>query len=164
MGREFYYCFRRQTRLDGEDLDRGRAVRIREKVVCEKCVGDVIAPMSFKEQEEILLQQKLARDKYQEAARNERPKTSTSTRVRIPAAIRPPGSLPPPVKLPPSTSSNAGAVIFLMGALCLLAALGALYYTFGSHEYFDAAPPAPHPAPAPAEPVSVKVYKPEGRP
>src|SRR5439155_225166 len=116
---------------------------------------------SFKEQEQILLQIKVAREKRQESAKSERPKSSTSTRVRIPAAIRPPSGPHAPVRFAPSANSSTGAVIFVLGALSLLAAFGALYYFVGGQDAVEVAR-NPSPPPAPPEPAPViKVYKPE---
>ena len=62
MANEIFYCSRCQTRLFGQQFLEGTAYRVRDQVSCENCLGDVIAPLSLEEQQEILLQVKALKD------------------------------------------------------------------------------------------------------
>src|SRR5262249_33556434 len=57
-----FYCSRCLTRLFGNQFVEGTAYRVREKVACENCLGEIIAPLSVEEQQEILLQAKALKD------------------------------------------------------------------------------------------------------
>jgi hypothetical protein len=59
---EIFYCSRCQMRLTGNQFLEGTAFRVREQVSCENCLGEVIAPLSLEEQQEILLQVKALKD------------------------------------------------------------------------------------------------------
>jgi hypothetical protein len=59
---EFFYCSRCQTRLSGNQFLEGTAFRVRDQVACENCLGEIIAPLSLEEQQEILLQVKALKD------------------------------------------------------------------------------------------------------
>jgi hypothetical protein len=62
VANEIFYCSRCQTRLFGQQFLEGLAYRVRDQVSCEKCLGDIIAPLSLEEQQEILLQVKALKD------------------------------------------------------------------------------------------------------
>ena len=62
MANEIFYCSRCQTRLFGQQFLEGTAYRVRDQVSCENCLGDIIAPLSLEEQQEILLQVKALKD------------------------------------------------------------------------------------------------------
>jgi len=62
VANEILYCSRCQTRLFGQQFLEGTAYRVRDQVSCENCLGDVIAPLSLEEQQEILLQVKALKD------------------------------------------------------------------------------------------------------
>ena len=163
MGREFFYCSHCQTRLSGDDFDLGLAVKIGDLVACDRCVGEVIAPLSLKDQEAILLQIRTARAQAGIRPRAPAPslespltpaarRGSTSTRVRT---VRP-GAAPPASKGVSASKSYTGT-IFFVGGMALLGALAALYFLLGSHELTesraaskeDRTPASPTPA-APA--------------
>jgi hypothetical protein len=166
VGREFFYCSNCQTRLSGDDFDLGLAVKVGDLVACERCVGALIAPLSLKEQEAILLQIRTAREMAGMRPRGSPPaeaphpplvkRGSTSTRVR---AVRAPGA-PPAGKAPASASGGHAGTIFFIGALALLGALAALYFLVGSHELTEARNPSrddkPDAAAAPAPPVKFR--------
>jgi hypothetical protein len=59
---EIFYCSRCQTRLFGNQFLEGTAFRVRDQVSCENCLGEIIAPLSLEEQQEILLQVKALKD------------------------------------------------------------------------------------------------------
>jgi len=59
---EIFYCSRCQTRLFGTQFLEGTAFRVRDHVACENCLGEIIAPLSLEEQQEILLQVKALKD------------------------------------------------------------------------------------------------------
>ena len=159
MGREFYYCSRCQTRLSTEDLRAGRAVRLRDQVACERCLPDLLAPLSLKEQEEILMQVRTLREGGRPAAA--RPATpsslprivsgSTSTRLRAVGPVRAPGS-----------GARTAAALVFAGAVILLGVLAALHFLNEPPRPAElpvsASPPAPPPPAAPS--VEVRVYRP----
>ncbi|MBI3854181.1 MAG: hypothetical protein HY293_00665 [Planctomycetes bacterium] len=62
MANEIFYCSRCQTRLFGQQFLEGTAYRVRDQISCENCLGEIIAPLSLEEQQEILLQVKALRD------------------------------------------------------------------------------------------------------
>ena len=62
MASEIFYCSRCQTRLFGTQFVDGTAFRVRDQVSCENCLGEIIAPLSLEEQQEILLQVKALKD------------------------------------------------------------------------------------------------------
>ncbi|HLY09728.1 MAG TPA: LamG-like jellyroll fold domain-containing protein [Planctomycetota bacterium] len=62
MASEIFYCSRCQTRLFGNQFVDGTAFRVRDQVSCENCLGEIIAPLSLEEQQEILLQVKALKD------------------------------------------------------------------------------------------------------
>jgi len=62
VANEIFYCSRCQTRLFGQQFLEGTAYRVRDQVSCENCLGEVIAPLSLEEQQEILLQVKALKD------------------------------------------------------------------------------------------------------
>src|SRR5258706_15570415 len=62
MASEIFYCSRCQTRLFGTQFVDGTAFRVREQVSCENCLGEIVAPLSLEEQQEILLQVKALKD------------------------------------------------------------------------------------------------------
>ena len=59
---EIFYCSRCQTRILGQMFVDGTAFRVRDQVSCENCLGEIIAPLSMEEQQEILLQVKTLKD------------------------------------------------------------------------------------------------------
>ncbi len=155
MGREYYYCVRCQSRLDSDDLDSGKCARVKDQIACENCLGEVIAPLSFKEQEEILLQLKSAREQRRAAAPAPAPappRSPSGTVLRVPAANRAPG----PGLAPPIDSSRQFSGIFVFGIILLLVALGAVYFVFDNPH---GQPPADLP---PTSEPPVRVYKSDG--
>ncbi|MBV8880287.1 MAG: hypothetical protein JO332_10005, partial [Planctomycetaceae bacterium] len=62
MPSEIFYCSRCQTRLFGNQFVDGTAFRVRDQISCENCLGEIVAPLSLEEQQEILLQVKALRD------------------------------------------------------------------------------------------------------
>lgn len=62
MANEIFYCSRCQTRLFGQQFLEGTAFRVRDQISCENCLGEIIAPLSVEEQQEILLQVKALKD------------------------------------------------------------------------------------------------------
>jgi hypothetical protein len=62
VANEIFYCSRCQSRLFGQQFLEGTAYRVRDKISCENCLGDIIAPLSLEEQQEILLQVKALKD------------------------------------------------------------------------------------------------------
>lgn len=62
MPNEIVYCSRCQTRLSGNQFVEGTAFRVRDQISCENCLGEIIAPLSLEEQQEILLQVKALKD------------------------------------------------------------------------------------------------------
>lgn len=160
MGREFYYCSRCQTRLTTEDLRSGRAVRIRDQVACERCFPDLLAPLSLKEQEAILIEVRTLRERGAPAppARPAAPSSSvpristgsTSTRLRAVGAVRPSGS-----------GRRTALALILAGAAILLGVLAGLHFLSEPPHPAEpsaiAVPPAPPSSTAP--PVEVRLYR-----
>ena len=62
MANEIFYCSRCQSRLFGQQFLEGTAYRVHDQISCENCLGEVIAPLSLEEQQEILLQVKALKD------------------------------------------------------------------------------------------------------
>lgn len=62
MSNEIFYCSRCQTRLLGQQFLEGTAFRVRDQISCENCLGEIVAPLSLEEQQEILLQVKALKD------------------------------------------------------------------------------------------------------
>jgi hypothetical protein len=62
VANEIFYCSRCQTRLFGPQFVEGTAFRVRDQISCENCLGEIIAPLSLEEQQEILLQVKALKD------------------------------------------------------------------------------------------------------
>lgn len=62
MANEIFYCSRCQSRLFGTQFLEGTAFRVRDQIACENCLGEIIAPLSLEEQQEILLQVKALKD------------------------------------------------------------------------------------------------------
>src|SRR4051812_17923364 len=62
VANEIFYCSRCQTRILGTQFVDGTAFRVRDHVSCENCLGEIIAPLSLEEQQEILLQVKTLKD------------------------------------------------------------------------------------------------------
>ena len=62
MSNEIFYCSRCQTRLFGQQFLEGTAFRVRDQISCENCLGEIVAPLSLEEQQEILLQVKALKD------------------------------------------------------------------------------------------------------
>ena len=62
MVNEIYYCSRCQTRLFGQQFLEGTAYRVHDQISCQSCLGEIIAPLSLEEQQEILLQVKALKD------------------------------------------------------------------------------------------------------
>jgi hypothetical protein len=54
MGQEILYCFKCQERVTSADLDSANALRFGNRVACKKCVPDLIAGLSPKEQKELV--------------------------------------------------------------------------------------------------------------
>jgi hypothetical protein len=152
MGREYYYCTRCQSRLDSEDLDTGKCARVKDQIACENCLGEVIAPLSFKEQEQILLELKTAREKRRAAPpppAAPAPRSPSGTSLRVPTLHRPSGS----TLAPPIDSGRQVGAILVLGLALLLGVLGVLYFVFGNSRVEE-----PSRAPASAyEPL--RVYK-----
>jgi hypothetical protein len=59
---EIFYCSRCQCRLFGQQFLEGTAFRVRDQVSCESCLGEIVAPLSLEEQQEILLQVRALKD------------------------------------------------------------------------------------------------------
>jgi hypothetical protein len=59
---EIFYCSRCQRRLFGQQFLEGTAFRVRDQISCENCLGEVVAPLSLEEQQEILLQVRALKD------------------------------------------------------------------------------------------------------
>jgi hypothetical protein len=59
---EIFYCSRCQCRLFGQQFLEGTAFRVRDQISCENCLGEVVAPLSLEEQQEILLQVRALKD------------------------------------------------------------------------------------------------------
>jgi hypothetical protein len=62
VANEIFYCSRCQVRLFGQQFLEGTAFRVRDQFSCENCLGDIVAPLSLEEQQEILLQVKALKD------------------------------------------------------------------------------------------------------
>jgi hypothetical protein len=163
MAREYFYCARCQTRLTDEDFQTGRAALVRDQVSCEPCLGQILAPLSLKEQERILLQVREARERSLTARTPSRPvEPAAPPSAPAPGVRYTPvrGQRPAPVRAP-SGGSHAGTVI-LLGILALGGTFAALYFLMGSHERTSAGdrvagPNVPLTPPAPA----VRVTKPD---
>lgn len=54
MGQEILYCFKCQERITTADLDSANALRFGTRSACKKCVPDLIASLSPKEQQELV--------------------------------------------------------------------------------------------------------------
>src|SRR5688572_27949958 len=54
MGQEILYCFKCQDRVTSADLDSANALRFGNRVACKKCVPDLIATLSPKEQKDLV--------------------------------------------------------------------------------------------------------------
>jgi hypothetical protein len=59
---EIFYCSRCQCRLFGQQFLEGTAFRVRDQISCENCLGEIVAPLSLEEQQEILLQVRALKD------------------------------------------------------------------------------------------------------
>jgi hypothetical protein len=163
MGREFFYCSNCQTRLGGDEFESGRAARFRDQVACETCLGELIAPLSLKEQEQILLEVRTAK----EQARERRASGRVPTPPHAVPTVRPPSSIHstavrssprPPVPVP--QKSHAGLIVFI-GLVVLLGTFAYFFLYLGpSVEYTPvkpesaAAPRPPRPEPAPKRPAA----------
>ncbi len=160
MGREYYYCSRCQSRLNSDDFETGDAVRVRDQIACGGCLGEIIAPLSFKEQEQILVQIKNARDqRAQRPPAPAAPRSGSGTALRVPAVPRPSS----PSAAPRPAPANHTGLVFFIGAVALLGALAVLYFLVGSHELSDSKTPPP-PVTAAANEPGVKVYATKGEP
>jgi hypothetical protein len=62
VANEIFYCSRCQCRLFGQQFLEGTAFRVRDQVSCENCLGEIVAPLSLEEQQEILLQVRALKD------------------------------------------------------------------------------------------------------
>ena len=62
MASEIFYCSRCQCRLFGQQFLEGTAFRVRDQISCENCLGEIVAPLSLEEQQEILLQVRALKD------------------------------------------------------------------------------------------------------
>ncbi len=161
MGREYFYCSHCQTRLTDEDFQTGKAAQVRDQASCEACLGEVLAPLSFKEQEQILLEIKNAK---------ERPRTPSQAALRAVSPAPPPAGRytpvrdqrPAPVRIRPAPTSSHIGTILIVGVVALAGTFAGLYFLMGSHERNSAnervvAPNVPAAPPAPA----VRVAKPD---
>lgn len=162
MGVEFFYCSVCNTRLSGTDFDNTRAFEIRGKFSCDKCIEQLIAPLSFKEQEQILLDIKEIREAPKVALR----KASPSPQLPMPRP-RTPSGLPkagatasrqrPAVE---KKRANPYSLVFLVGTLVLVSALAVLYYMAPERETFPKREPSGTTAKKPAAPVKPAPPKP----
>ncbi|HEX7896726.1 MAG TPA: hypothetical protein VF950_03145, partial [Planctomycetota bacterium] len=94
MPKEFLYCAQCQTRLSNEDFH--RCFEIRGRLVCDGCVNEAMAPLSLKEQEEILLMIREARDHPPASPRPEPLRIITGRTSQRLAAVRLPLAGPRP--------------------------------------------------------------------
>src|ERR1041384_921324 len=62
VANEIFYCSRCQCRLFGQQFLEGTAFRVRDQVSCENCLGEIVAPLSLEERQEILLQVRALKD------------------------------------------------------------------------------------------------------
>ncbi len=145
MAREYFYCARCQTRLSDVDVQDGKAIEIRGQVSCERCLSEVMAPLSLKEQEEILLHLRTAKE---ERALLRRP-SSPANPVPPPRplsgaayrAVRSPSGERPAVRPAAAASSGHWGLVVFVGLAVLLVALGGLLW------YADSTRPPLPPSP-----------------
>ncbi len=98
MPKEYLYCSQCQNRLTNNDFH--RCFEIRGRLVCDGCVTEAMAPLSLKEQEEILLMIREAKE-HPPATFPDAPiristgRTSNRLRaVQLPIGARPSGTIP----------------------------------------------------------------------
>lgn len=165
MPKEYLYCAQCQTRLSNDDFH--RCFEIRGRLVCDGCVTEAMAPLSLKEQEEILIMIREARDNPPPAPRPEPLRIVTGrtsqklAAVRAPLATRPvsESALPRLSVMPapqPQRSSSAGAIVTI---LLLLMGAGVALFVFVNqaepivvatvHRKAEAPKPPPPPPPPP---------------
>lgn len=61
MGRETVYCWKCQTRLNGDDFEKSKAYHVGDKATCAECVYELVADLPAEEQEAVLNPQKAAK-------------------------------------------------------------------------------------------------------
>lgn len=163
MSNEILYCSRCQTRLLGQQFVEGTAFRVRDQASCENCLGEIIAPLSLEEQQEILLQVKTLKDSQlleelpQEPVNQEEffeldtPEAATDdffeldTPEKRAARSRRP-AVPVTTKAAAIEESQNRAVAIFLFCLVGIAALGSFLYYSGTPDYVPVPPPPPPPA------------------
>lgn len=152
MPKEYLYCAQCQNRLSNDDF--ARCFEIRGRLVCDGCVTEAMAPLSMKEQEEILLMISEARDHPPAVPRQEPLRLSTgrtSQRLRAvqaPLAVRP-SYAPSAPPLPPRPNTPWGAILTLVVLLILAGGVVVAVYQ-----------PKTDPAPVARKPEATRPPKP----
>ncbi len=146
--REIVYCVKCRKRIDSDDFDRGAAVEFRDQAACDACIGDLIAPLSLKEQEQILAAMRTAKEQGREQREVQR---RTPGRSLTPARAYPPvrtGSgtkiRTRPEEVPPGRSVVPALLLCL---LLVLGVVGGVLYLNGTFSATAAAGPIPPPSP-----------------
>ena len=158
MPKEYLYCAQCQTRLSNEDYH--RCFEIKGRLVCDGCVTEAMAPLSLKEQEDILLMIREARDNPPPEPRQEPLRINTGrtsqrlAAVRAPLAQRPVagGSTPRPA-LPKATPHRTPVgALFTLVVLLIAAGLVVLFLNQPAKDPSLASAPPPKPPAATKKP------------
>ncbi len=173
MGTEVFYCSRCQIRLFGHQFLEGTAVRVQDLVSCASCLGDLIAPLPLREQEEILLRVQQLREggapgseaepgddffelddsaAAPEADAGNEDFFELDTPEKRKRSSSSTGLRPVVPNTEPASTGQTVGLLFFIGAVVLLGVLGSMVYFFGSKP--QPLPPgtAVRPVPAPRAP------------
>ncbi len=161
MPKEYLYCSQCQNRLSNDDFH--RCFEIRGRLVCDGCVTQAMAPLSLKEQEEILLMIRDAKEhppaQFPEAPiRISTGRTSQRLRaVRAPLAARPLDVEHTPLPLRPKTQDRTpwGALLTL-AVLLITGGLVVLFLNQPTSDPVAFVPKPPPPPPGKVEPAPPK--------
>jgi hypothetical protein len=145
MGHETFYCFRCSLRVGGADFDKGKAFRIDDKVVCDKCLTPEERAAAFAPPP--------SRGKPTTRIRMPKPGPGTSTRIPAPRL-----EAPKPSSAPLYMALAGGALLLLVGGLWLMSGSGPV-----EKPETVVRPPGPAPRPIEPDPTSEKSEDPQLR-
>lgn len=118
MGQEILYCSRCQTRLMGNDLERGTAIRVGNTVACKDCAPEVLLALPPEQRPQTPKPRKTSTGRIPII----RPPSSSSTATRA-AARRddpPPPRPPPPSKTNLHVGIGIGVAVLVLGLAAMM--------------------------------------------
>ena len=142
MGREIVYCCQCQRRILGDELDKGTAYQVGNKITCSSCALQVLETLPPKEKESLLA--KMFRETKDRQSKHPGPPSARALPSSTPPAIRRPAAAPGAPKVGWMAGAAVGAIV---AAIVLWLAVG------GSRE------PAEPPKSGPSAPSSDEIRR-----